>query len=600
VKRTVLLLSLALPSCAAAPIGTAQVAARVATPAPTPESIWCAETRLSAHGHVCIRPLTTEEVRHRSVSFRLELKDGMAVRKQRLNGRGFLDADDDGCVEYRYRFEDRWVAESTGYRRDGTVCDHTLYTERASLMSLVDAWGRPDFDRERRYTQMRFAFDADGMVVEQRPLASDGTPTTLQGAQLVRIERDQLKLERSTCYFDLQGKPMTDHTGVQCWKSERDAAGNELRRSVWSTTGAATTSEGVHVFVKEFDRYGNVMRQTALGLDGKLVSVATARCPSLVYHRDELGTLLGSDCLDEAGRPARFADGYAMWRTSPDARGLPREYRYFDEQGRPVTSKAGYARLELLRDEQQHITERRFFLADGRAGQTKDGPEVTRAEWSPEHLEVARKNLSSDGRPWRYRGCASFDYEFDAFREAVRATCRGYEGQPALSWNHVATTRYKYDARGLQVEVQYFDADGKPIDSDDGYQRIVYGYDAVGADARARFFKADGAELHLRRFSILWVRPPRADGLFPGVSREAALHTIETAQRELAGGMAWEAALLRFGDEKVSAINPGDTGYLNLENVYAGARVVLESLEVGQYSRITELPYGFAIYKRTE
>jgi hypothetical protein len=560
----------------------------------------CAETRLSARGQVCVRPLRDDEQRHRSVSVRLELESGLPVRLRRVNGRGFPEADDDGCVEYRYRFEAGFIVESTGYRRDGTVCDRSLFAEGASQASFVDQWGRPDFARDRLHTKMLRSFDADGMVVAQRPLASDGTPTTLQGASELRYERDALKLEKSVCYFDAQGKPMADAAGIHCWRSERDQVGNELRRSAWDERGnPAVSVEGVHAFVKEYDRYGNLMMQTAVDAGKKLVTLDTARCPKLAYRRDGFGFLLGTDCLDGTGKSASFSEGNALWRATPDARGLPREYRYFDQRGDAIAPTFGYWRLELERDAAGHILERRFFAADAGPGQKKGAP-ITRSTWNPQHLEVARHNLSERGTPWLHRGCASTSHEYDQFRQLVRSTCLGQDGKPALSWDNVCATVSRYDARGLLVESRYLDVAGKPIDSDDGYQRIVYSHDARGVDSKARHFKADGSELTLRRFATLWVRPPLADGLWPAPSRALAVQTIEQARRELVAGMSWEKALLRYGDEKVYPVNPGDTGYSNVSTLFPAIRAALARLEVGEYSRIVEIPYGFAIYLRTE
>lgn len=599
--RRVSLLSLALlvSGCAAATSSSTSHVASASSETQL-QSLLCAETRLSARGQVCVRPLSAEEQRHRSTSLRLELEAGVPVRLRRVNGRGFPDADDDGCVEYRYRFEDGYVAESTGYRRDGTICDRSLYSARATHASFVDEWGRPDFQRERLHTKMQRTFDADGMVVAQRPLASDGTPTTLQGANELRYERDALKLEKNACYFDARGKAMRDSVGIHCWRYERDRFGNELRRSAWDEHGKpAVTAEGVHAFVKVFDRYGNVLEQVVLDASGKLVTLETARCPKLSYHRDDFGTLLGTDCLDGTGNSTRFNEGNAMWRTTPDARGLPREYRYFDERGDPISPSYGYFRLELERDDWGHIVQRRFFGADGSAGQKKGAP-VTRSTWSPRHLEVARDNLGESGRPSPHRGCATTRYEYDQFRQMVRSTCLDHDGKPALSWDNVGTTLSRYDARGLLSETQYLDAAGKPIDSESGYQRIDYDYDARGVESKARHFKADGSQVRLRRFASLWVRPPLADGLWPAPSRALVVQTVETARRELLAGMPWETALLRYGDEKVYPGNPGDTGYLNLATLFPVIRAALERLQVGEYSHIVEIPYGLAIYLRTE
>jgi hypothetical protein len=559
----------------------------------------CADLRMTARGQLCIAPITAEQQRNRSFTARLELEGGLVVRFVRLNGRG-PEPDDDGCIEYRYRYEAGYVAESIGYRQDGTVCDRSLWTDRAKRLSLVDEWGRPDFKRERVHTGMLFEHDENGMVIRQQPLGADGAPVTLGLSSEVRYERDAMRLEKRACYFDAQGKAIKNAAGVHCWSYERDRFGNDVVQQAWDEQGkAAATGDGTHRIVKDFDRHGNLLRRSSFGVDGSPVGLETAHCPTIVYHRDDFGFMTGADCRDGKDRAARFEDGHSYWRSSPDAQGRPREVRYFDDHGNLMTTDLGYAKVELERDALGHVVERRFFGADGSPGQ-KDGPPVFRYTWDARHLEVGRSNLDPRGRPWRNKGCVSIDTEYDQYRQAVRQTCRDEHGKPALSTDNVCMTQWRYDPRGLLIETRYLDTGGKAIDARRGYAKKLLNYDARGLESRSRHFKADGTELELPRYSVLWVRPPLSDEFWPATSRARALAEIEAAQRDLVAGLPWQAALTRYGDEKVYAAVLGDSGYLNLQTLWPALRAVLEPLKVGQYSRVVEIPYGLAIYLRTE
>jgi YD repeat-containing protein len=225
---------------------------------------------------------------------------------------------------------------------------------------------------------------------------------------------------------------------------------------------------------------------------------------------------------------------------------------------------------------------------------------VVRYEWNAQHLEVKRSNFDGRGQPWPHKGCFSLDTLHDQYRQAVRQTCRNAEGKPVLSTDNVSATTWRYDARGLLVETRYLDVQGELIDARRGYARKEHHYDARGLESRSRHFKADGTELELPRYSVLWVRPPLSDAFWPAPSRARALLDVEAAHRDLLAGLPWHAALVRYGDEKVYAASPGDSGYLNLATLWPALRVVLEPLTVGQYSRVVEIPYGVAIYQRTE
>lgn len=560
----------------------------------------CADLRMSARGQQCIAPLRPEEQRHRSFTARLELEAGQVLRFQRLNGRGALEPDDEGCVEFRYRYDGEYIAESVGYRLDGTICDRSLWTDRATRLSYVDEWGRPDFSRDRVHTAMLLDHDTNGMVIRQRPLGADGQPVTLSLAGEVRFQRDAARLEQRICYFDGQGKPIKNAGGVHCWTYDRDRFGNDLVQQAWDEQGApAAGADGVHRFVRVFDGYGNLVRRSAFGVDGNPLTIERSHCPAIAYHRDEFGFLLGADCRDEADRAARFDEGNSYWRSTPDRDGRVRESRYFDASGRLMTSDVGYARVELERDAHGHVTQRRFFLADGTPGQT-DGPSAIRYEWNAQHLEVRRSFWSASGRPGLLNGCASLDTEHNQFRRASRQICRDADGKPTLSSDKVSITEWSYDARGQLAETRHLDVAGRPIDSKRGFFKKVHRYDARGLESGSQHFKVDGSELKLPRYSVLWVRPPLSDAFWPASSRERALLEVETAHRELLAGLPWHAALVRHGDEKVYAALPGDSGYLNLDTLWPALRAVLQPLAVGEYSRIVEIPYGLAIYQRTE
>jgi hypothetical protein len=560
----------------------------------------CADLRMTARGHHCVAPLRPEEQRHRAFTARLELEEGRVTRFERLNGRGTPEPDDDGCVEFRYRFDGDYIAEHVGYRQDGTVCDRALWTERATRMSYVNEWGRPDFSRERVNTGMLLDHDANGMVVRQRPFGLDGKPAPVSLAFETRIERDAARLEKRTCSFDAQGRPIKNANGVHCWSFERDRFGNDLVSQAWDERGKPTaTGDGVHRIVKEFDRYGNLVKRRVFGLDGRPPTADRVHCASFTYHRDEFGFMTGTDCRNAADLPARFDEGNSHWRATPDHLGRSRETRYFDAQGKLMTTDFGYARIELDRDAFGHVTARRFFLADGRPGQI-DGPAVIRYEWSPQHLEVRRSFFHANGRPSQLKGCASTESAYDQYRQAVRQTCRDAQGKPVLSSDNVSVTGWSYDERGLLAETRYSDTADRPIDSKRGFARKVYRYDERGLESGSRHFKADGSEVTLPRYSVLWVRPPLSDAFWPRPSRAHAVLDIEAAHRDLLSGLPWHAAVVRYGDEKVYAAQPGDAGYLKLDTVWPALRAVLEPLQVGQYSRIVEIPYGFAIYQRTE
>ena len=585
---------------AAAPPAAPSSAAATAAAAPRVE--WCSDYRISAQGPLCQRVSSVEERSHRSRLGRFEYQGKHVVHRTRVNPRGGLDFDDDGCSEYRYRYEQEDLVEGVGYRPDGSVCDRTLYSEHATLAKHVDAWGRPAASNDRLFTEERLERDATGFVVRSRFFGRDGSPLAApNGAYDIHFERDARGNESRVCYFDEHGQPALTNLRVHCVAYRRDTQGNELEESYFGLAGQpAENLRGAQRRTYEYDRFGNITKRLLLRADGTPIATDTGECPELHYHYDDHGFHVGSDCLDGAGHGVRWREGNASWRSTPDDHGRTREIRYFDPEGNPTLyGAARYARLEIDEDSLLHVTERRYFLANGARGQ-KRGAAVTRYAYNTQGLEAKRSYFDASEEPTPYRGCASVESEYDEFRQMVRRTCRGEDGKPALNWDRVAVEEWRYDAQGRVIEERDFDVDGKAARRVDRVVREVYTHNASGTKVSTVHYAADGSVVVLPRFSFLTVRVAQPEAFWPPRTREASLARIEAARAQLLTGMPFVEALYRYNDDEISETLPGELGYDDPARMYSSARTGVESLKVGEYSQVVEVPYGFLLYLRTE
>ena len=161
-------------------------------------------------------------------------------------------------------------------------------------------------------------------------------------------------------------------------------------------------------------------------------------------------------------------------------------------------------------------------------------------------------------------------------------------------------TEWSYDSRGLLVELRYYDAKHRPGRDRDGLAVEKLTLNALGFEAGAQLFAADGSQLHLPRFRRLSVNVAQPNEFWPARTREASRARIATALSKLVAGLDFTRALYEYGDNTADRIHPGDLGYENTSRYYTEARLALDSLAVGQYSEIVELPFGFTVYQRTE
>ncbi|HET7544313.1 MAG TPA: peptidylprolyl isomerase [Polyangiaceae bacterium] len=582
----------------------AAVPAKPATPAALAKPrqiVLCKDWSHTSHGPVCVWELTEEEQRHSGMTSRFEYEAGVVVRRVNLNGRGGREADEDDCSEYRYRYQQGAVVESTGYGQDGTVCDHTLFAAGASSAQLVDAWGRQVASSERMFTQERYERNAAGFLMRTRYFGRDGSPVSAPyTAHEVRFERDAHGRQTRRCFFDERGQATSNVYNVHCVNSVYDERGKLLENTFFDVHDQASESYiGSHRVKYDYDAFGNLTREQYLHLDGTPISTGDASCATVRYQYDERGFRSGADCLDGAGRPARWRQGNASWRASPDAQGHTREYRYFDSDGNPFERDSSYARYELDRDAAGHVTEWRYFLANGKPGQRR-GPAIARSERNAEQLEVRRRFFDASGEPTTLSGCAVLETEYDQFRQRIRSTCRGANGELSANNDGTAITEWSYDAQGSVLETRFYDVKRRLGRSSDKLARQKSILNALGIETSSTRLAADGSVLQLPRFRALSVAVAQHDELWPARTRQASLSRIEAARAQLLAGLDFTRALYQFGDETVDTIHPGDIGYHDPQHFYSAARLAVEGLAVGQLSEIVEVPYGFQLYQRTE
>lgn len=586
-----------IAGCHASPSPKAPSAAS----APPPRIGLCSDYRLTSHGPFCLQTATAEEQVRANLTHRFEYQGDLVVRRTRINGRGGLDTDDDGCVEYRYRYEGNIEVESTGYRQDGTVCDHTSYKDGATRALLVDAWNRPALSDERAFTEERYDRDERGFLKSVRFFGPNGQAiNSSAGAHEERYERDAAGRELRFCYFDAQGRPINGSQGYHCFANRYDARGRQVEYRVFDVQGepADAFSSGTHRGEREFDANGNLVVQRFFRKTGTPISAEDGSCAMVVFLYDEHGFRSGGECRDGTGAFARWRDGHSSWRASADERGHSRENRYFDDAGQPFAVGLGSASYTMEYDAEGHVIERRYFLPNGRHGQQR-GPATIRYTFNARHLESRRSYFYANGEPYAMRGCEAFDLEYDAFSQVIRRSCRSADGKLANENEGVAVTESAYDTRGQLAEQRAFDAQRKP-GSKSGIVRRTYTTNALGTDQTIRHFKANGDEVKWPRYRVLSVMVAQPDEFWPARDREQSLAIIERARQALIGGMPLVEALHRYGDENVKENTPGDIGYYDTKTMYTAVRAVVEDLPVGQWSEIVENPYGFTIYQRTE
>lgn len=565
-------------------------------------TVWCAGYRTNRDGPHCVRELTQEQARQRSLSWQLTLKESRVVRAVRLNGRGHKYASDDGNVEYAFAYENGRLRETRTFNQFGQVTSRQLYAPEGTKLEYTDEWGRATTEESDGWNSSELrTLDKNNFVAHERYFGFDGKPAkSALGVYASRFERDDRGQDLSTCYFDAQGQPMTSRWGVHCVVSRYDDFGNVSSVQYLGNDRQPTaTVFGIASGQWTVDAVGNALGVVWYGIDAKPAPLGgfPGRCTTVRWHVVD-GVRVGGECFNEHDEPSPMRGGHAYWRDTVDRQGRVKESRWFGPNGAPIAAPLA-ARILYLYDERDFLIEKRYFLPDGKPGQRR-GPAIVRSERGERDLLKTERYFDAQDRPTKSRGCARRDYEWTRFRTTSSIACFSDHDQPALDDSGVSVQVFHYQPNGLLDETVYVGVDGNPVNNNDGYARSVLLYDSQGSKLKELLFDTHNQPVTLPRFRMIRIRPPFINADWTFGSRESALTRIEAARVKLLAGDDFGSVLLRFGDFEPPQKEPGDESYFVRSRAYPAVRLALDGLNVGDVSRVVEVPSGLFVYQRVE
>jgi hypothetical protein len=263
------------------------------------------------------------------------------------------------------------LSEVTARDRNGGVTWRLLYDRDLAEGSGTTVRARyvnvQGFNAASRTAATHFAAqrDAQGRDVQITFFNSTGEPTPNgEGVYGYKTDRDSAGRMTLLTNLDREAKPVANRAGVIAVAFAWDGDGRLIRAELRDGEGRAASSNGVAATTIEYDPAGNAIRQTRLGVDGKLARSTGTNWVAQEIARNERGEVVGRKyfrgeadggrtlisewtmAYDEFGHPAdlRIA-GAVNWRTAfrHDASGNVIEEKYLDAEGRTVPGENGYA-----------------------------------------------------------------------------------------------------------------------------------------------------------------------------------------------------------------------------------------------------------------
>ena len=195
--------------------------------------------------------------------------------------------------------------------------------------------------------------------------------------------------------------------------------------------------------------------------------------------------------LDAKDRPILNKFGVASITAEYDTRGNARKQRFLGLDNQPVLHKDGYAGISADYDRHGNVSELTYIGLDDRPTLHKDGYAKFRLSYDNRGNVIRVEYFDTDNKPTLHKnGYAAIARQYDGWK-MTEETSIGLDGKPTLNKDGYATGRMKYDDRGNQTEMAYFDVKGERAVHKDGNWKVMSQYDDRGNTTEMVFFGLD-------------------------------------------------------------------------------------------------------------
>lgn len=323
------------------------------------------------------------------------------------------------------------------------------------------------------YATIRDSYDQLGRLTSQRYFNDSGTASShSDGDHGWDAEFDEHGNQVLETYVGVDGKPIDRDFGVAITKVAYDVLGRWKSIFHFNSSGlAATSSDGIHGKLAEYDERGNLTVERYIGTNGK---------------------------------PVEDKDGVAITRSSYDGLMRHRSIRFFDSSDMPTTDSEGKHGIMFEFDAWGNVTEMRHVGVDEELTQFKTGFAIARLTYDSLGREVSRRYFDADGRPATNKeNIHEISQEFDFSTNEVIISHRDEDSNLIPHDNGAYFTRKSFDAAGNAISERYFDIGRKPVFLENLGHGVEAEFDARGNRIVQRFIGIDGSPVSLGPFAII-------------------------------------------------------------------------------------------------
>jgi len=331
---------------------------------------------------------------------------------------------------------------------------------------------------------MNFKYDSKGRIAEIQYVSLDGNITAnSNGLAIRRYEYDDNDDWTSVAYLNVEGKGSHDGNNCSLVKLEYDEYGNRIKESYFDAAGnpSMRTDMSVYGFEYTYSDQGFRTTQTCLGIDGEKV-FSKAGFVTIKDSCNDNGFVVRRDYLDENGSHTMYSyDGecYSIVRWAKSESDLELKLAIYDETDTPMEMASGVSAMVMEYDSVGNNTKVSFYDGKG-APVACDGYYYGKVmEYDEFNRIVAERYIGEDGNLATQDGnIAEIRIAYNLQGAVEKTSFHDKQGKLTNGGDWYASYDVTYDKLGNIAEIKYYDALSRPCMTSWGYYRVAYGYDA--------------------------------------------------------------------------------------------------------------------------
>ena len=394
----------------------------------------------------------------------------------------------------------------------------------------------------------RMEYDGHGREKRIVFLGMDGMPVCHKdGNAETHWEYDKRGNRIKETWCGIDGNPiLLNGVGIAGWKVEYDHAGRVTRRVWLGADGKPKCHKDGNAEIRwKYGERGNRIEEVWCGIDGKPVLLNERGVAGAKMEYDNLGHMTRKIWLGTDGKPIRHKDGSVESRWRYDRMGNQIEATWHDANGGLVLlNDSNVAGCRMEYDGLGRMTRKIWLGIDGEPRCHKNGEAELRSKYDEYGKKVEEWWFGTDGKRMLINGVSGWKAKYDNLGHMTCKVWMGTNGEPKCHTDGNAETRWKYDERGNETEITWYNAsrepvllknsdvsgcrmeydnlghmtrkvwlgmDGKPRCYKDGNAETRWKYDECGNPTEERWYDTDGKPMSITKGSGIVCQKSRYD-----------------------------------------------------------------------------------------